>query len=133
MKKLFIIFTLLLSGFVSANPFAKPSEPHAIINMGVTHSSKDVFPVSLFEIDGKQIIKRNNAVWLKPGQHSMRFKATIKMDTRSKAVTTRQKTNNPKSNNTLDINLEEGKTYYVGYDTSDRDPNHWKPVVWKVK
>lgn len=131
MKKLSIL--LLLSTIALANPFAKPSEASGILKMNTPHTSKDIFPVTLFAIDGKQIIRRSNAVWLKPGKHSIRVSASIPLDSRSKTVTTRQKFNNPTSNNTLELTIEEGKTYYVGYDTSERNPNNWRPVVWKVK
>jgi len=132
MKKLTAIMLLLTAILAFASPFAKPSEPSGILKMNTPHTSKDIFPVSLFELDGKQVITRKNAVWLKPGKHSIKVNSLVPLDSRSTHSVTRQKRNN-KEKKTLEINVEDGKTYYVGYDTSNRDPNLWTPVVWKVK
>jgi hypothetical protein len=131
--KALTLLSIIFSTVVLSNPFAKPSEASGILKMNVPHTSKDIFPVTLFEVDGKQVIRRNNAAWLKPGKHTIRVSASIPLDSRSKAVTTRQKVNNSKNNNTLELIVEDGKIYYIGYDTSERNPNKWRPVVWKIK
>ena len=131
MKK--IIILLLFSMQLIASPFVKPSEPSGILKLNQSHPSADIFPVSIFSVDGKQVNIRNNAVWLTPGNHTIRVHSTINLDSRSSALITRQKANNAKQNNTLELTIEDGKTYYVGYDASDRNPNKWRPVVWKTK
>ncbi len=134
MKIKILVLLLLTSLIVSANPFAKPSEPSGILRFNQTHPSANIFPVTLFEIDGKQIVNRNPAVWLKPGKHTIKVNSKIDLNSRSKPVISLQKVNTRKQDNfTLDIVVEDGKTYYVGYDTNDRDPNKWRPVLWKVK
>ncbi len=131
MKKIIalLIFATTLS---FANPFAKPSEAHGILRLNQPHPSEDVFPVKIYEIDGKQITSRDNGVWLKPGKHNIRVSAMVNTSQLNKFTTRVQKSYN-KDKKILDINVEEGKIYYVGYDASDRNPNNWKPVVWKVK
>lgn len=116
-----------------ANPYAKPSEPSGMLTLNQAHTAANIFPVTLYEVDGDQVIRRNTAVWLSPGTHTIRVSSKINLDNRSKFVNQRQKFNNSSKNNTLEITVEEGKTYYVGYDTNDRNPNKWRPVVWKVK
>jgi len=133
MKKILIITLLLIVNALSASPFVKPSEPSGILKLSQSHPSADIFPVSIFAVDGKQVIKRNTAVWLKPGTHTIRVNSAIPLDSRSRSLIIRQKVNNPKDNNTLELTIEDGKTYYIGYDASDRDPNKWRPVVWKIK
>ncbi len=128
-----ILFLIFLIDAVSANPFVKPSQPSGILDLATNHQSKNIFPVSLYEVDGKQIIKRTNAVWLSPGKHSLKVTSIVNLSQRSTGMTTRQKSNPAKNHNTLEISVEDGKTYYIGYDASDRNPNKWKPVVWKVK
>ncbi len=126
---------LLLVAFTTmsfANPFAKPSEPNGILSLNTPHTSQDIFPVSLYEIDGKNIVSRSNAVWLKPGKHRLKMRANVDLSYRSHALLTRNKSLN-KNNRILDITVEDGKTYYIGYDTSNNNPNLWKPVIWKVK
>lgn len=131
MKKIMIL--LLFSTQLFASPFVKPSEPSGILKLSQSHPSADIFPVSIFSVDGKQIINRKNAVWLSPGNHTIRVKSEIGLDSRSTKLITRQKNNNPKGNNTLELSVEDGKIYYIGYDASDRNPNKWRPVVWKIK
>lgn len=133
MKTKTMIILLTFSSVLLANPFAKPSQPSGILKMNQPHPSANIFPVSLFEVDGKQIIVRDNSAWLKPGKHTIKVKSKINLDSRSKKLVKRQKVNNLKQDNTLEINIEDGKTYYVGFDTNDQDPNKWHPVVWKVK
>jgi nicotinic acid phosphoribosyltransferase len=131
MKK--IIILLLLTTTISlANPFAKPSEAHGILKLNQSHPSNDIFPVKLYEINGEQVLKRENGVWLKPGKHSIKVSAVINKNQLTKSITKFQKGYN-RDKNILDITVEEGNIYYVGYDASDRNPNNWKPVVWKTK
>lgn len=132
MKTILTLSLIIFSSLGITSPFAKPSEASGILKLNQDHPKNNIFAVSLFAIDGKQIIKRDNAVWLKPGAHTIRVSATVNLNSRSKLSIKRQKVNN-KQDNTLDIFIEDGKTYYVGYDTNDTDPNKWHPVVWKVK
>lgn len=132
MKTILTLSLILFSSLGITSSFAKPSEASGILKLNQDHPKNNIFAVSLFAIDGKQIIKRDNAVWLKPGAHTIRVSATVNLNSRSKLSIKRQKVNN-KQDNTLDIFIEDGKTYYVGYDTNDTDPNKWHPVVWKVK
>ncbi len=133
MKYLLTLLLLFSTFMIVASPFARPSEPNGILRLNQDHPSENIFPVTVYQINGKQILKRNNAVWLKPGTHTIRVTSAIALNQRSKYASKRQKFNNPVEYNTLEIKVEEGKTYYVGYDTNDRDPNKWRPVVWKVK
>ena len=98
----------------------------------LSHASQDVFPVSLYSIDGKQVITRKNAVWLSPGKHTIKVNSNVDLTARSGFVTARQK-NNSFDNKAFEINVKEGKKYYIGYDASDNNSNNWQPVVWKVK
>lgn len=133
MKHLNLITLLLLSSLAMASPFVSPSKPHGKLNLGLSHPSQDIFPVSIIEIDGQQVIKRDNAVWLKPGTYTIRVSAIVSKKNRSTAIAKKQNYNGSKTKNSLEVTVEEGKTYFVGYDASNRDSNMWGPVVWKVK
>ena len=132
MKKILFITALIFTTIINANPFAKPSEPSGVLNLGTLHTTKDIFPVVINQIDGQNVVNRNNAVWLKPGKHSIKVSAIVDLSHRSHGITHKQKGFNQK-NRDLEINVENGKMYYIGYDTSDSNPNNWKPIVWKVK
>ncbi len=131
MKKFLPILILFTSISLSA-PFVKPSEPHGMLIFNVSHATQDVFPVSLYSIDGKQVITRQNAVWLSPGKHTIKVNSKINLTARSGVVTARQKITSFR-NKSIEIDVKEGKKYYVGYDASDNNSNNWHPVVWKVK
>lgn len=133
MKAIFL-FALLLTTFISqASPFAKPNEDHGILKFHQSHPSKDIFPVEIYELDGQQITTRKNGLWLKPGTHTIKVSSVINRDQLNHSVSTRLIKNNSFVDKSLTISVEEGSVYYVGYDASDRNPNQWKPVVWKVK
>jgi hypothetical protein len=131
MKKT-IALLLLVSSISFANPFAKPSEAHGILKLNQAHPAADIFPVTLYEIDGKQVLKRDHGVWLKPGKHTIKVSAVVNKNHLNKSITKLQKSQNL-NKNSLDITVEKGNIYYVGYDASDSNPNNWQPVVWKVK
>lgn len=132
MNKIILILLTLCSLNVFSSPFVKPSEPNGMLIFNASHASQDVFPVSLYSIDGKQVLTRNNAVWLSPGKHTIRVNSKIDLTGRSGVVTARQK-NNSFDNKVIKIDVKEGKKYYVGYDASDNNSNNWQPIVWKVK
>jgi hypothetical protein len=131
MNKIILILLTLCSLNVFSSPFVKPSEPNGMLIFNVSHSTEDVFPVSLYSIDGKQVLTRNNAVWLSPGKHTIRVNSKIDLTGRSAVVTARKKNNS--KNKAIEIDVKEGKKYYVGYDASDDNSNNWQPIVWKVK
>ncbi len=71
-------------------------------------------------------------MWLSPGKHTIKVNSKINLTARSGVVTARQKITNFK-NKSIEIDVKEGKKYYVGYDASDNNSNNWQPIVWNVK
>lgn len=133
MKQITLILFIFTANTLIASPFAKPSEASGILNMSISRPAANIFPVSIYAIDGKQIVNRNSAVWLKPGEHTISVNAIIDISNRRTSLLRRYKTNKQVENNNIKITVEDGKTYYVGFDANDSDPNKWRPVVWKVK
>lgn len=133
MKKSILTTSLLLALATAsfASPFAKPKEAHGIINMHNTKVTQSIFPVSINAINGKNIVSRDSAVWLKPGEYTLSVSSTIRQDLL--AHTTSRNIGNSNGKNKINLTVEEGKMYYLGYDASSRDKKEWKPIVWKVK
>ena len=133
MKGITLILLIFISDSLYASPFAKPSEASGILNMSIARPAANIFPVTLYAIDGKQIVNRNSAVWLTPGEHTISVNAIIDISNRRSSLLRRYKTNKQVENNQIKITVEDGKIYYVGFDANDSDPNKWRPVIWKVK
>jgi hypothetical protein len=132
MKHIFLFISLFSSYTLFASPFAKPSEASGILNLSIARPSANIFPVTIYAIDGDQTINRNKAIWLKPGVHTISVNSVIDLSNRSKSLLRKHRIKK-EDKNELKITIEEGKTYYIGYDANANDPNEWRPVVWKVK
>ena len=132
MKKIITMILMMSSFNLFAGPFAKPSEPHGILKLQQSKPSKDIFAVNVYEINGENIVSRDTGMWLKPGKHVIKMSAVVPLDQLSHSVSRAVKSNSVR-NNSLEVNVEEGKVYYIGYDASERDPKQWKPVIWKIK
>ncbi len=126
---------LIFCGPAQASPFANPSEPSGIIIMDTPRPAQQIFPVRLVKIDGVEIPPRKQGVWLRPGTHRLRLVAErIDTDwTGGLRARQRQVANWPQKSRELLVEVQAGKKYYVGYDSSDADPKNWGPVVWQVK
>jgi len=126
---------LVFSGSALASPFAKPSQPSGVIIMDTPRPAQQIFPVQLVKIDGVEIPPRKQGVWLRPGTHRLRLVAQ-RIDTDlTGGLTARQRqiASQGQKNRELTIEVQAGKKYYVGYDSSDANPKNWGPVVWQVK
>lgn len=128
----FLLVTFLANQSMAKNYFTSPNKPSAKIVLESQKSTESLSSVKLVNVNGKEIIPRSNAVWLKPGEYNLKFSALIENnDVNSGSNRLKYKNNN--SNNFLNITIEEGKTYYVAFDSKDLDIEKWRPVVWKVE
>lgn len=135
MKKTILITTLILSSTAFGFDFPNPSDDTAKLVFNHSSTAKQIFPVSLLEVNGENVSVRNDAAWFKPGEYELNFAS--KVDSRyTQAVLPPQQRRNTQSqewNTELRINVEAGKTYYIGFDASSNDTDEWQPVIYKVK
>lgn len=134
MKMIIIIVLLstLSSHCLAENYFSSPKKPSAKLVLDSQKSTESLASVTLLNINGKEIIPRSNAVWLKPGKYQLKFSSNIKYNAVNSG-SNKLKNKRKNTTNTLDIVLDEGKTYYVAYDTQNTDIKKWHPVVWKTE
>lgn len=133
MKTITLILSLIISGAAFAYKFASPSEPSAKIVMNHANNAKQLFPVRLLMVNGENVNVRNNAVWLQPGEYELRFATTINGDYTKKIMGLKERRGLKNLPNTLKINVEADKSYYVAFDASSTETEEWGPVVYKTK
>lgn len=125
---------LLLAASLQAQAkdfFASAGEPHGVVRTEVMQSAKQIFPVRIVSINGRQTsTDHRGTVWLKPGEHTLTLRGSM-----DKARTPGIKRNVGRGGgtSTLEITIEEGNTYYVGGKRNSDTDNRWTPVVWKVE
>jgi hypothetical protein len=127
-----IFVSFIANQSIAKNYFTSPKKPSAKIILESQKSTESLSSVKLVNVNGKEVIPRSNAVWLKPGEYNLKFMALIENNDVNSG-SNRLKYKNKSSNNFLNITLEEGKTYYVAYDSKDLDIKKWRPVVWKIE
>ncbi|HLS04681.1 MAG TPA: hypothetical protein VK036_00115 [Wenzhouxiangella sp.] len=110
---------LLLTGLVAAaSPFARPG-PDAAAIFGVVGQQKgDVHPVTVVAINGREIVPRDT-FWVEPGHYTFRVRPAIVNPRGLKAM--RGRTRQASDLNIIELDVEAGKTYYLGARTTGED------------
>lgn len=129
---LITLSALMFSVSVLASPFTSPNKPSAKLVMNKPQVTKQLFTMSLTQVDGQNIQDRGGVVWLKPGQYDLTFSAMVNHN-QTKGQTAKATTKSKKLNNDLLLSVEAGKTYYLAFDAKDSDADNWKPVVYKTE
>jgi len=127
-----ILLLLGTSIYAETYKFPKNSEPHAKISLGFGSTKDEVDPAVVYAIDGIDIGVRDHYIALSPGKHTLLCRARFDVNDYDYKIPKGQRFENTVENNTLDITVEAGKTYFIGYSLKDIDIKKWKPVVFKV-
>jgi hypothetical protein len=118
----------------AANPqdfIASPSEPHGLVVTSVDLEADNIYSVYAVAINGQELARRENALWLKPGEHTI--KAVNKTSLNRSYVPGLRGDRSKESITPLTINVEAGKTYYVGLKADGSRRSDWQLVVWKTE
>ncbi|MDT8408020.1 MAG: hypothetical protein RQ741_00335 [Wenzhouxiangellaceae bacterium] len=112
--------------------FASPSEPHGLVTTLFDRPGQELYGVRITEVDGKLVGgAREKAVWLEPGEHTIQARgAVVDRGFRGGTTRTHEQLREP-GLDSVTINVEEGKTYFLALDGSAPDPKDWKIVVYK--
>ena len=138
MKKLIFITLITLSVTAISSPYVKPSEPNGVVRFNYSaignYFGERISPVSLTEVDGERVLRRRGAVWLSPGKHTLRVEVNgANQVLGSNRFVRSQRNKNSIEQKTVDVFIEEGKIYFVGFDTRSKNPNDWQTVVWGIQ
>lgn len=134
MNKVVILLLMVISLSISAKEFKSPKngEPHASIELGYGSSKHNAQPVYIYHIDGIDVSKKTY-VTLVPGKHIIKCKSTVDLNKYDHLIPKGEKFENSDKNNTIELTVEKGKTYYLGFSTKSEKLDDWKPVVFKVE
>jgi hypothetical protein len=106
-------------------------DPHGVVRVDVEKRAQHIHPVKVVEINGDLISTDEKvALWLKPGKHTLTVRGMIDRD-QTFGISRSVGQGNEK--NSVEVNVEEGKVYYVGAKVNPREGGRWEPVVWKVE
>lgn len=107
------------------------NDPHGIVRLDTEKRAQHIYPVKVVEINGELVsLDDKVAVWLKPGKHTLTVRGMIDRDN-TFGVSRSVGQGNEK--NSVEVDVEEGKIYYIGARVNPREGSRWEPVVWKVE
>lgn len=134
--KLTVTALLMLPAMVlqAASPqdfIASPNEPHGLVVTSVDREAANIYSVYAVAVDGQELARRENALWLKPGEHTI--KAINKTTMNRNFVPGLRGDRSREAIEPLTLNVEAGKNYYVGLKADGGKRSDWKLVVWQVE
>jgi len=112
--------------------FPKNSEPHGSISLGFGSTKDEIDPAVIYGVDGIDIGERDHYIALAPGKHVLKCRARFDVNTYDYKIPKGQHFKNTAKNNTLEIMIEVGKIYRIGFSVKGTDIKKWKPVIFKV-
>jgi len=126
-----VVPTLLVHAAKPQDFFADPSEPHGLVVTSVDREAENIYSVYAVAVDGQELARRENALWLKPGEHTI--KAVNKTSVNRSYVPGLRGDRSRESITPLTITVEAGKTYYVGLKADGSRRSDWQLVVWQTE
>ena len=106
------------------------STDKAMIDLSPNKPVHKLFPLTLLSINGESVNHRNEMVMLEPGTYQLKFLSNIDLSFFSEGDRIlRSKINQRKYNDSLELVVESGNIYYLGFDASSAKIEEWKPVL----
>lgn len=126
-----LLLVLLSTATLAQDFIASPSEPHGLVVTSVDLEAQNIYSVYAVAVNGQELARRENALWLKPGEHTI--KAVNKSTLNRNFVPGLRGDRSRESIQPLTLNVEAGKTYYVGLKADSGRRADWQLVVWKIE
>lgn len=130
---LLAMLAVTLPGVVQAgSPFAWPWQESGAIVASESLLADDIYPARVVAVDGRNIPARST-FWLVPGSYRLTVLPTeIRYPRGMQSAWRRMGTRN--NANQLDLEVEAGKTYYLGTRALGRDVrNPYEIVVYRIE
>lgn len=127
-----IAMLALAAGAVAGNPaLVTQKDPHGVVRVDVEKRAHHIYPVKVVEINGKLVSADEKvALWLAPGKHTLTVRGMVDRDS---TFGLGRSIGQGNEKNSVEVDVEEGKVYYIGAKVNPREGGRWEPVVWKVK
>lgn len=123
-----VLSFVLIGGCASSGaPIATSDQAHAVVRGDVGRRSEGIYPVTIVNIDGQEIPARKGPVSVTPGKH--RFVVLGGVDLRNAFGTS--VVIDADLDQSIEIDVQQGVTYYLGAEAQRNTPKRWRPVVWK--
>ncbi len=126
-RKAIVIAVICLSVW-PALPALAGSEKARIVT-SVNRPVDCVFSVNVYSIDGRRVVKTPLAFNIEPGKYTIKASATADLNLCMPAISNARTVSIPP----LEIEVEAGKSYFIGYNASANNRRDWKLEVWKVE
>jgi len=126
-----LLLVLLSTATLAQDFIASPSEPHGLVVTSVDLEAQNIYSVYAVAVNGQELARRENALWLKPGEHTI--KAVNKTTLNRNFVPGLRGDRSRESMQPLTLDVEAGKTYYVGLKADSGRRADWQLVVWKIE
>lgn len=131
-----VVAAIAVFGFSAAamagnEALVSPKDPHGVVRVDVEKKAQHIYPVKVVEINGELVSADDQvALWLKPGKHTLTVKGFVD---RSNTFGVSRSVGQGNEKNSVEVDVEQGKIYYVGARANPREGGRWEPVVWKVE
>jgi len=116
----------------SDSPFlGSAGDPHGTLYLNVDQTAKQIYPVSIWQVDGKLTNRDGQGVlWVKPGDYTFTVKLSRKVNL-ADVPGLQRGASYGQQDHELKVSVEQGKAYYVGakFTASGK----WEPVIWKTE
>lgn len=130
MKRLFLILALfLLATACARGPTTdlKAGERYSILYTAGSRKAEGIFPVVIYNIDGKEITSERNSHQLPPGRHTIKARGVVDRSW----VPGLSKDLSRDGATSLTYQFESGTRYFIGLKAASSRRAEWELVVWK--
>lgn len=104
-------------------------ERYALIQTGDTRLAHGIFPVAIYNIDGREIHSDRVLHRIEPGQHTIAARAAV--DRRLVRGVSRDPV--ARGSPPLTFNFQSGRRYFLGLKAEGSRSRDWRLVIWKVE
>ncbi len=127
-RKVMISAVVCLSA-LSILPALASSEKARIVT-SVNDPLSCMFSVYVYEINGKQVTKTPLAFNIEPGKYTIKAQAAVST---KYCKPTLSAISRPLRIDPMEIEVEAGKSYFIGFDAKSENRRDWHLEVWKVE
>ena len=125
MKRITLVFLIVL--LIPLTAAASKKEEEAQIISGFSDRAQCIAGVRVRKIDGREAAVQPMGFFIEPGTYTMTGSAI----TDGSTCMTRTEQGKRYRIDPIEVTVEAGKTYYLGYDHNSSNRDDWKLVIWK--
>jgi hypothetical protein len=132
MKRTVLLIVIIFGSIFTVNVIAEEKKPSAkvMVDLSPNKPVQKLFPLTLLSINGDSVIHRNDMIMLEPAKYHLKFYANIDLNYFIEGDRIlKSKINQRKYQDSLDLEVEAGHVYQLGFDASSVKTEEWRPVL----